>query len=107
MQESLTKENLTVLREAIRNQKKIRLDYQSQEGKRSQRIIWPFTIGYFTNGRILVAWCEKQRDYRHFNTSGIISIEVLNDSYPRSRDSLFREWQASQLSKPSRKIKDT
>lgn len=103
MQESLAKENLTVLREAIRNQKKIRLDYQSQEGKRSQRIVWPFTIGYFTDGRILVAWCENQSDYRHFNTSGIISVEILNDPYPRSRDSLFREWQASQLSKLSKK----
>ena len=103
MQESLAKENLTILRETIRNQKKIRLDYQSQEGKRSQRIVWPFTIGYFTDGRILVAWCEKQHDYRHFNTSGIISAEILNDSYPISRDSLFREWQALQLSKLSRK----
>lgn len=103
MQESLAKENLTILREAIRNQKKIRLDYQSQEEKRSQRIVWPFTIGYFTDGRILVAWCEKQRDYRHFNTSGIIFAEILNDRYPSSRDSLFREWQESQLSKLSRK----
>lgn len=103
MRKSLAKEDLTILREAIRNQKKIRLDHQSQEGKRSQRIVWPFTIGYFTDGRILVAWCEKQRDYRHFNTLGIISAEILNDSYPISRDSLFREWQALQLSKPSRK----
>ncbi len=103
MQESLAKENLTILREAIRNQKKIRLDYQSQEEKSSQRIVWPFTIGYFTDGRILVAWCEKQRDYRHFKTSGIISAEILNEPYPISRDSLFREWQALQLSKLSRK----
>lgn len=102
MQKSLTKENLTVLREAIRNQKKISLDYQSQEGKRSQRTVWPFTIGYFTDGRILVGWSEDQNDYCHFNTSGIISVEILNDSYPRSRDSLFREWQALQLAKLSK-----
>jgi len=103
MPESLPKENLTILREAIRNQKKIRLDYQSQEGKRSQQIVWPFSIGYFTDGRILVAWREKQRDYCHFNTSRVIAIEILNDIYPRSRDSLFCEWQALQLSKLSRK----
>jgi len=103
MQESLAKENLTILREAIRNQKKIYLSYQAQERKRSQRIIWPFTIGYFTDGRILVTWCEKQRDYRYFNTSRIISAEILNDCYPTSRDSLFREWQTLQLSKLSRK----
>lgn len=104
MQESLAKENLTILREAIRNQKKINLDYQSQEGKRTKQILWPFTIGYFTDGRILVAWCEKQRNYRHFNTSGIISVEILNEPYPSPRDSLFREWQALQLSKLSKKL---
>lgn len=102
MQEHLAKENLTILREAIRKQKKIRLDYRSQAGKRSHGIVWPFTIGYFTDRRILVAWCEKQSDYRHFNTSGIISAEIINDSYPISRDSLFREWQALQLSKLAR-----
>lgn len=99
MRKSLAKEDLNILREAIRNQKKIRLDYQSKERKRSQQIVWPFTIGYFTHGRILVAWCEKQRDYCHFNTSGIISVEVLNDAYPTSRDNLFRKWQTLQLSK--------
>lgn len=98
-QESLAKEDLTILREAIRNQKKVHLNYQSQEGKRSQQIIWPFTIGYFTDSRVLVAWCEKQHDYRHFNTSGIISAEVLNERFSKSRDSLFCEWQAAQLLK--------
>lgn len=103
MQESLAKEDLTVLRAAIRSQKKICLNYQSQEGKRSQRVVWPFTIGYFTDGRILVAWCEKENDYRHFNTSGIISVEIFNDLYPKSRDGLFREWRALQLAKLSKK----
>lgn len=97
--ESLIKENLNTLRDAIRNQKKVRLNYQTQEGKISQRIVWPFTIGYFTDGRILVAWCEKQQAYRHFNTSGIIFAEILNESYSCSIDSLFHKWQASQLAK--------
>jgi len=98
-QESLIKENLNTLRDAIRNQKKVRLNYQTQEGKLSQRIVWPFTIGYFTDGRILVAWCEKQQAYRHFNTSRIIFAEILNESYPCSIDSLFHKWQASQFAK--------
>lgn len=102
-QENLIKEDLTRLREAIRKQKKICLNYQTEKGKHIQRIVWPFAIGYFTDGRILAAWCEKQQDYCHFNTLGINSLEILNDSYSRSRDSLFREWQALQLSKLLRK----
>lgn len=100
--ESLAKEDLSALRDAIAAQRKICIIYKSEDGKESQQIIWPFTIGYFTDGRILVAWCEKQKDYRHFKTSGIISLEVLDEHYLRSKDSLFREWQTLQLRKHSR-----
>lgn len=99
IEKSLAEEDLTYLRGAIREQKKIVIDYQSKKETRVQEIVWPFTIGYFTTGRILVAWCEKKYDYCHFNTLGIISMKVLEETYLRSRDSLFREWQALQLSK--------
>lgn len=99
--EAMTKEDLSVLREAIAQQNKICIVYKSEDGKKRQRILWPFTIGYFTDGRILVAWCEKQNDYRHFKTHRIISLKVLNQRYSRSKDSLFREWQKLQLRKRS------
>jgi predicted DNA-binding transcriptional regulator YafY len=97
--ESLVKEDLSVLREAIAKQKKIYISYKSKDNKQTQGTVWPFTIGYFTDGRILVAWCEKQKDYRHFKTNKILSLKVLEQSYPRSRESLFREWQTAQLKK--------
>ena len=101
----MVNEDLSVLRKAIANQKKIYIVYKSEDGKESQRTVWPFTIGYFTDGRILVAWCEKQKNYRHFKTNRIISLEVLNQHYTRSKDSLFREWQTLQLRKHSLKHK--
>ena len=102
---AMVNEDLSVLRKAIANQKKIYIVYKSEDGKESQRTVWPFTIGYFTDGRILVAWCEKQKNYRHFKTNRIISLEVLNQHYTRSKDSLFREWQTLQLRKHSLKHK--
>lgn len=99
MSESLAKEDLTLLREAIRCQKKICLSYRLKNGKHRQQVVWPFTIGYFTYERILVAWCEDESDYRHFSTSNITSVEVLNDAYTHSRDGLFKKWQALQLAK--------
>jgi predicted DNA-binding transcriptional regulator YafY len=93
----LEKEDLSSLRDAIRNQQKIRITYRSQDGKESQRIIWPFTIGYFTDRRILVGWCEKQAAFRHFRTDGIRSMVMLEKHYERARESLFREWHATQM----------
>jgi len=102
--ELLTKENLSALRDAIQHQNKIYICYKSADGKKSQRTVWPFTIGYFVDGRILVAWCEQQNNYRHFKTAGIISVKVLDEHYLRGRDSLFREWQKLQLSKHAKSV---
>lgn len=99
--ESLAKEDLSVLREAIAQQNKVYIVYKSINKQEIKRIIWPFTIGYFTDGRILVAWCEKQKDYRHFKTNKIISLKVLDEHYSESKNKLFREWQTSQLLKHS------
>lgn len=101
--EKMAKENLSAIRNAIAKQNKIKLVYQSKSAKKNQQIIWPFTIGYFTDERILVAWCEKENNYRHFNTSRIISLTILNEHYFQSKDSLFREWQKLQLQKHSAK----
>jgi predicted DNA-binding transcriptional regulator YafY len=103
--ETLAKEDLSTIREAIAKQNKIRIVYKSQDGKETQRIIWPFTIGYFTDGRILVAWCEKENNYQRFKTDKIISLKVLDEHHSRSKDSLFREWQTMQLRKHSMKRK--
>lgn len=101
--EAMAKEDLTPIRDAIAKQNKIKIVYKSQDGKETQRVIWPFTIGYFIDGRILVAWCEKENDYRHFKTDQIISLKILDAHYSRAQNSLFREWQAMQLQKHSLK----
>jgi len=99
--EPMIREDLSLLRDAIASQHKIHIVYKSGDGKESRLTVWPFTIGYFTDKRILVAWCEKQKDYRHFETARIISLEILEERYLRPKDSLFREWQAIQLRKHS------
>ncbi len=97
--ESLAKEDLTVLREAIANQHKIDITYKGENKKQIQCIVWPFTIGYFTEGRILVAWNENQNEFQHFKTNQIALLNVLDERYTRAKDALFREWQMLQLSK--------
>jgi predicted DNA-binding transcriptional regulator YafY len=89
-------EDLTELRDAIRRERKLALRYVDRHGRSSERIIWPFAIGYFTEGRILVGWCETREGYRHFRTDRI-EARTLPERYPRKRADLLREWQRSQL----------
>lgn len=95
--QSFTQEDLTDLRLAILNKNKIEIAYLSANNDQSNRIIWPFAIGYFTDKRILVGWCEKQNDYRHFKTDRIISMKVLNEYYTKTREALLEEWQKLQF----------
>lgn len=95
--QSFTQENLTDLRLAILNKNKLEIVYLAANNDQSTRIIWPFAIGYFTDKRILVGWCEKQNDYRHFKTDRIISMRILDEHYNKPRAELFEEWQKLQL----------
>lgn len=84
--------DLTVIRQAIRNQHKTYITYQNQEERQSSRIIWPFALAFFDNVRIVVAWCETRQAFRHFRYDRLISFSSLQIRYPKSRLSLLNEW---------------
>jgi predicted DNA-binding transcriptional regulator YafY len=93
----LTTEDLSDLSEAIRHERKLEIRYRDGEGQDSNRTIWPFAIGYFTTGRILVAWCQLRAAFRHFRTDGLTGVRVLGEGYPRRRDEMLRNWQLEQI----------
>lgn len=80
------------LRGAIRAQHKLQLDYRDGQGAPSQRVVWPFALGFFEAVRILSAWCELRQDYRHFRLDRIAACHALSERYPRPRQQLLREW---------------
>ena len=69
----LKEEDLSYLREAIRQESKLQLMYSTKDKTTEALLIWPFAIGYFPSGRILAAWSEETQSYRHFRTESIIS----------------------------------
>ena len=97
--DALINEDLSQLREAIAKQSILKIIYKNEKNKKLEQIIWPFTIGYFTNCRILVAWNEEEKKFLHFKTDKIINFQVLNQSYSYPKENLFREWQKLQLQK--------
>jgi predicted DNA-binding transcriptional regulator YafY len=95
-------EDLSDLRDAIARECKLAIRYRDLRGRVSERIVWPFALGYFADGRILVAWCEQSAGYRHFRTDRLESRKLLA-RYPRRRAELFRAWQRSQRSREPRR----
>jgi len=85
-------EDLSMLRDAIRRERKVEISYRNGAAKQSTRTVWPFAIGYFPDCRIVVAWCEKREAFRHFRTDRLLACTVLDTHYPRRRDEMFRTW---------------
>jgi predicted DNA-binding transcriptional regulator YafY len=84
--------DLASIRQAIREECKLVLSYSDAKGDRSKRTVWPIALGFFDRARVLAAWCELRRDYRHFRTDRIVALRPTEKRYPRRRRVLLREW---------------
>lgn len=85
--------DMSRVRTAIRAQGKIRLHYQDEHGAQSTRIIWPIAVSYLERVRLLVAWCELRKAFRHFRTDRIAGYEFLETRYTTPRAKLRAQWQ--------------
>ena len=75
--------------------RKIALRYRDEQGRDSERTIWPIAIGYHEAVRILAAWCELRKDFRSFRTDRVVDAAYLDDRYPERRDVLRAKWRQS------------
>jgi predicted DNA-binding transcriptional regulator YafY len=86
--------DLAALRAAIRSEQKIAIGYADAAGSVTDRIVWPFALGFFEKVRVLVAWCELREDFRHFRTDRIATLGSVGARYPRRRAALLKDWRA-------------
>ena len=71
-----------MVRGAINNSRKMKLDYRDVEGRPTERVIWPIILGYYETTRIICAWCETRKDFRSFRSDRVVSAQVLEERFP-------------------------
>src|SRR6476659_3856327 len=81
------------LRSAIRESRKVQIQYRDELDRRTERTIWPIGIAYYEATRNIIAWCELRTAFRHFRTDRISHFDILNDRYTKRRKALLKEWQ--------------
>ena len=79
-------------REAIRRQHKLRIHYSDEQGRASERTVWPFALAYLDGVRLLAAWCELRAAQRHFRIDRIRAASTIAERYPTPRHVLIRAW---------------
>ncbi|MDB5807028.1 MAG: YafY family transcriptional regulator [Betaproteobacteria bacterium] len=87
---------LKMLREAIRHEHKLALAYTDEQGRTSERTVWPIGLAFFERTRMVIAWCELRADFRHFRTDRIAQCECGGERYPQRRAALVKAWRREQ-----------
>jgi len=91
--------DMRALRQAIRDERKLKISYADEKGVRSQRKLRPIGLIYWIEVVVLVAWCEKRRAIRHFRLDRIGGCRVLKEDFQGQGDALRARWQAEERSK--------
>jgi len=68
---------LAVLRQAIRDERVVRLSYADESGRLTERDIWPITVAFYEQKQIVAAWCTLREGFRNFRTDRIAWFSAL------------------------------
>jgi predicted DNA-binding transcriptional regulator YafY len=87
---------METLRLAVKEQRKLKIEYFNASEEVSHRVVWPYAFVYFDMVRVLMCWCELRGTFRNFRTDRIRAAEILMEHYPRSKQMLLKEWRQTE-----------
>lgn len=76
-----TKKSYNILNRAIKEHKKVKIDYYSYTHGIQERIIRPYDMFLYNTGWGCAAFCELRNDLRHFELKRINNIELLEEKF--------------------------
>lgn len=95
--------DISDVRQAIRAGRKLTLQYRTDAGETTERIVWPVILGYAETSRLLVAWCELRQDFRHFRTDRIVAVTLSDTPIGLRSGQLRRQWEKWRAAQPPHK----
>jgi predicted DNA-binding transcriptional regulator YafY len=93
--------DLSEVRSAIRDTRKMRIMYVDEQGCRTRRTIWPLAMAYYVDVTLIGAWCELRSDYRHFRVERIVTSSILDEGFSTNSGKLIEGWFALQKGRPN------
>ncbi len=84
--------DVAVIREALRKERKLIFRYLDAKSDATQRTVWPVALLFLDQVRMLAAWCETRKDFRHFRVDRMRHLALLEERPPQRRLALMKEW---------------
>lgn len=79
-------DQMTILREAIRDRRKLHLRYRDQYDAATERVIWPLGVFFWGPKATLAAWCELRTDFRSFRLDRIAAVADSGETFQPEPD---------------------
>jgi predicted DNA-binding transcriptional regulator YafY len=92
--------DLSELRNAIHEARKLWIAYVDERGRHTRRTIWPLGVAYYVDVTLIGAWCELRGDFRHFRVDRILASRLLDERYPAENGRIAAEWLALRKDRP-------
>ena len=83
--------DVAALRQSIRAERVVRIDYADHTGAQSTREIYPLGIVFFESTLVVSSWCLLRQDFRTFRLDRIESVTETGQSFRPKRVPLLRE----------------
>lgn len=93
--------DIAKLRQWSREGRKLSISYVDENGSPSERVIWPFIVGYIATMRTVIAWCELRSDFRVFRTDRLSRVTFLDTPYSPGPGALRRRWEKHKAARSS------
>ena len=81
-----------LLRQAVRESRKLRITYVSPESGETCRSLRPLALIYHIECTMLAAWCELRGGFRHFRTDRMFAAEIQEESFGGEAETLRKLW---------------
>ncbi len=85
-------DKLAALRAAISAERIVELSYRDNDGRTTQRRVWPVALGWFDKVEMLAAWCELRAAFRNFRIDRIRDLTVLDATLPQPHRTLWHAY---------------
>ena len=84
--------DLSEARQAIREERKLRIAYCDEFGRETERVIRPVALIYYLDAANIVAWCELRQAIRNFRTDRVRESLLLDEYFRGEGEKLRRLW---------------
>jgi predicted DNA-binding transcriptional regulator YafY len=84
--------DLAIVRRAIRDERKLTLNYRDEMGRATERMIRPIALIYYSQTANVVAWCELREAIRNFRSDRIEACEATGQFFKGDGERLRALW---------------